>query len=60
MRTHSNPRSLVGRWKFKTDPEGRGDFQEPDSSIESWQRQVTYFDLEHDDSAWDEIAVPAC
>ena len=60
MRTHSNPRPLAGCWKFKTDPEGRGDFQEPDSSIESWQRQVTYFDLEHDDSAWDEIAVPAC
>ena len=60
MRTHSNPGSLAGRWKFKTDPEGRGDFQEPDSSIESWQRQVTYFDLEYDDAAWDEIAVPAC
>ena len=60
MRTYCNPRSLAGSWKFKTDPEGRGDFQEPDSSIESWQREVTWFDREHDDSTWDEIAVPAC
>ena len=60
MRTHRNPRSLSGRWKFRLDPEGRGDFQEPDSSIESWQREVTWFDREHDDTGWNEIAVPAC
>ena len=28
-------------------------------SIESWQREVTYFDPEYDDAGWDEIAVPA-
>ena len=60
MRTYRNPRSLAGRWKFRLDPEGRGDFGEPDASIASWQREVTWFDREHDDSAWDEIAVPAC
>ena len=53
-------RSLAGRWKFATDPEGKGDFGEPDGSIESWQRQVTFFDTEYDDSGWDEITVPAC
>ena len=60
MRTHSKARSLAGRWKFGTDPEGKGDFGEPDGSIESWQRQVTFFDTEYDDAGWDEIAVPAC
>ena len=60
MRIHNNRRSLAGRWRFATDPDGKGDFQEPDASIESWQRQVTFFDLEYDDTAWDEIAVPAC
>ena len=60
MRINHNCRSLAGRWKFATDPDGKGDFQEPDASIESWQRPVTYFDLEYDDTAWDKIAVPAC
>ncbi len=60
MRAHNNARSLAGRWKFAIDPEGKGDFGEPDGSIESWQRQVTFFDPEYDDSGWDEIAVPAC
>ena len=60
MRMHRNSRSLAGRWKFAIDPDGNGDFQEPDASIESWQRPVTYFDLEYDDTAWDKIAVPAC
>ena len=60
MHIHRNSRSIAGRWKFATDPDGKGDFQEPDASIESWQRQVTYFDLEYDDTAWDKIAVPAC
>ena len=60
MRINHNRRSLAGRWKFATDPDGKGDFQEPDASIESWQRPVTFFDLEHDDTAWDKIAVPAC
>lgn len=60
MLIHRNPRSLAGRWKFTTDPGGRGDFQEPDSSLESWQRQVTFFDREFDDGAWEQITVPAC
>ena len=60
LRTRRNSRSLAGRWRFATDPEGKGDFGEPDGSIESWQRQVTFFDTEYDDSGWDEIAVPAC
>ena len=60
MRMHNNARSLAGRWQFATDADGAGDFQEPDGSIESWQRQVTFFDLEYDDSGWGEIAVSAC
>ena len=47
MRTRRNSRSLAGRWKFAADPEGKGDFGEPDGSIESWQRQVTFFDTEY-------------
>ena len=60
MHIHRNSRSIAGRWKFATDPDAKGDFQEPDASIESWQRPVTYFDQEYDDTAWDKIAVPAC
>ena len=60
MRTYRNPRSLAGTWNFRLDPEDRGDFQEPDPSIASWQREVTWFDREHDDTGWNEIAVPAC
>ena len=60
MRTYRNPRSLAGTWKFRLDPEGRGDFGEPDGSIASWRREITWFDREHDDTAWDEIVVPGC
>ena len=56
---HKNSISLNGKWQFKTDPEGLGDFQEPSGSLESWQRTVKFFDLEFDSSAWDDIKVPA-
>ena len=52
--------TLNGTWKFKTDPEGQGDFQEPGPSKESWQRPCKFFDPEYDDCDWEQIAVPAC
>ena len=59
MQSHAKEISLNGRWKFKTDPDGLGDFQEPGRSEESWRRSVRFFDEEYDDSDWEEIAVPA-
>ena len=59
MQRHQSETSLNGRWKFKTDPDGLGDFQEPDRSPASWQRPVRFFDEEYDDSDWEEITVPA-
>jgi beta-mannosidase len=60
MIRHRNVRSLGGRWKFRTDPEGLGDFQEPDHTVKNWQRETTFFDLEYDDGRWSEITVPSC
>lgn len=60
MRRHRKAISLNGRWKFKTDADGQGDFEEPNATTESWQRTVRFFDPEYDDSGWDEITVPAC
>ena len=59
MRKHKKLVSLNGNWQFKIDPDGLGDFQEPDSSTESWQRTVKFFDPEFDSSDWDRITVPA-
>lgn len=59
-RRRGNSISLNGDgWQFKIDPEGIGDFQEPDGSIESWERSVKFFDSEFDASDWDHIKVPA-
>ena len=63
MKTYRKALSLNGTWKFKTDPENLGDFQEPRSygdSPDDWRRVTRYFDTEYDDGGWDTINVPAC
>jgi len=57
--TYKNSISLNGSWQFETDPDGLGDFQEPDGSLENWMRTTKFFDSEFDASDWDRITVPA-
>jgi len=50
---------LGGRWKFRVDPEGMGDLY-PDSVVRSYHRDCKFFDVDYDDSDWDQIIVPSC
>ena len=59
MLNRRNVSPLNGRWKFKTDPENIGDFQEPEKTTQSWARETTFFDVEFDDGLWEDIQVPA-
>ena len=60
MKRYRKTITLNGRWKFKMDPDGEGDFQEPGPSKEDWQRLCKFFDPEYDDRDWGEITVPSC
>ena len=59
MLNRRNVSPLNGLWKFKTDPENIGDFQEPEKTTQSWARETTFFDVEFDDGLWEDIQVPA-
>ena len=60
MRRYRKTITLNERWKFKMDPDGEGDFQEPGPSKEDWRRVCRFFDPEYDDRDWGEITVPSC
>ncbi|HHV62531.1 MAG TPA: hypothetical protein GXX51_07845 [Firmicutes bacterium] len=50
---------LNGTWKFKTDPENLGECY-PEELVRSFNLDCRYMDENYDDSAWNDISVPAC
>jgi len=59
MIKYNKEKLLNGRWKFKTDSEGLGDYY-PRLVVRFFQKDCKYFDTDYDDRDWEEIKVPAC